>query len=237
MATILLAHGAWNGAWAWRKMVPLFGSAGHRFVTPTYTGLGERRHLAHRDVDLDTHVGDLLGVIRAEELSGVTLLAHSYGGMVATGVAARARGAVERIIYVDAIVPRPGQAVNDIMPTVRLPAPDAGPEADWLVQPAPLSPDNSPEDAEWLMRHRCPHPAKCFSQKLDIDADPDCPRHYIYALQYGPEDRFGPFRDRAREEAGWRLHMIDATHSPNVTAPWALFGIVQDILSQGQTIA
>jgi pimeloyl-ACP methyl ester carboxylesterase len=231
MATILLAHGAWNGGWGWKKMRPLFAGAGHAFWTPTYTGLGERRHLAHRDIDLDTHIADLVGVIEDEELSDVVLLAHSYGGMVATGVADRARDRVQRIIYVDAIVPRDGQAVNDIMPTLRVPVPDA--ETDWLIEPSPLSPDNTPGDSEWLMRHRSPHPAKCFSQKIRLSAEPSCPRHYIYALQYGPVDRFGPFRDRAREENGWTLHTIDSTHSPNVTAPWALFGIVQDILSRG----
>ena len=229
MATIVLAHGAWNGGWAWKKMRPLFAGAGHDFRTPTYTGLGERRHLARPDIDLDTHIADIVAVIEAEELDDVVLLAHSYGGMVATGVADRARDRVARIIYVDAIVPRDGQSVGDLMGSLRVPDPDA----DWLVQPNALSPDNTPQDQAWILRHRCPHPAKCFSQRITLSAEPSCPRHYVYALQYGPEDRFGPFRDRAREEDGWTLHTIDATHSPNVTAPWALFGIVQDILTRG----
>ena len=228
MATIVLAHGAWNGAWAWKKMRPLLTAAGHAFHTPTYTGLGERQHLATPEVGLDTHIADLVGVIEAEELTDVTLLAHSYGGMVATGVADRVPDRIARIIYVDAIVPRNGEAVNDIMPTLRLPD---GTD-DWLVQPAPLSPDNSPKDQEWILRHRCPHPARCFAQKIQLSAEPSCPRHYIYALEYGPVDRFGPFRDRARDEPGWTLHRIDATHSPNITAPNALFGIIQDILSK-----
>ena len=225
MATIVLVHGAWNGGWAWRKMRPLFTQAGHHFLTPTLTGLGERQHLATPEVDLDTHINDIVGVIRAEELADVTLLAHSYGGMVATGVADRARDRVARVIYVDAIVPKDGQSVDDIFPA-RLTR-----DGEWLVDPAPLSPDNSPEDEAWILRHRAPHPAKCISAKITLSAEPSCPRHYIYALQYGPVDRFAPFRDRASSEPGWTLHRIDATHSPNITAPWALFGIVQDILS------
>ena len=47
MATIVLAHGAWSAAWAWKKMRPLFAAAGHQFFSPTYTGLGERAHLDH----------------------------------------------------------------------------------------------------------------------------------------------------------------------------------------------
>ena len=42
MASIVLAHGAWSAAWAWKKMRPLFRAAGHEFFSPTYTGLGER---------------------------------------------------------------------------------------------------------------------------------------------------------------------------------------------------
>ena len=42
--TFLVAHGAWSAGWAWKKMHPLMRAAGHRLVTPTYTGLGEREH-------------------------------------------------------------------------------------------------------------------------------------------------------------------------------------------------
>ena len=40
--TFLLCHGAWGGGWSWKKMHPLMRAAGHRLLTPTYTGLGER---------------------------------------------------------------------------------------------------------------------------------------------------------------------------------------------------
>ena len=228
MATILLAHGAWNGGWAWAKMRPLFANAGHVFWTPTMTGLGERQHLAGPDIDLETHIGDILGVIEAEELTEVTMLAHSYGGMVATSVADRARDRITRLIYVDAIVPRDGQSVTDLMPGLPLPS---GTPDDWQVPPNPLSPDLSREDEAWILRHRCPHPVGCFTQRINLADEPACPRHYIYALQCGPVDRFAAFRDRAGKEDGWALHTIDATHSPNITAPWALFGIIQDILT------
>src|SRR5262245_10668912 len=89
MATIVLAHGAWSAAWAWKKMRPSFRAAGHEFFSPTYTGLGERAHLAHPEIDLGTHIQDVMAVLEFEDLKDVTLLGHSYGGMVATGVADR----------------------------------------------------------------------------------------------------------------------------------------------------
>ena len=63
MASVVLAHGAWSAGWAWKKMRPLFRAAGHEFFSPTYTGLGERAHLANREIDLATHIDDVANVL------------------------------------------------------------------------------------------------------------------------------------------------------------------------------
>src|SRR5436189_6336429 len=86
MAAFVVAHGAWSSAWAWRKMRPLMRAAGHELWTPSYTGLGERAHLASPAVGLDTHIQDVVGALEMEDLRDVVLIGHSYGGMVATGV-------------------------------------------------------------------------------------------------------------------------------------------------------
>jgi pimeloyl-ACP methyl ester carboxylesterase len=90
MSTFIVAHGAWGSGWAWKKMRPLMHKAGHTLFTPSYTGLGERAHLARSGIDLDTHINDVLNVLHYEDLSEVILPGHSYGGMVATGLADRA---------------------------------------------------------------------------------------------------------------------------------------------------
>src|SRR5258708_26804407 len=84
MATIVLAHGAWSAAWAWKKMRPLFKATGHEFFPATYTGLGERAHLAHPNIDLDTHIRDVTAVLEFEGLGNVNLLGPSYSRIVAT---------------------------------------------------------------------------------------------------------------------------------------------------------
>ncbi len=104
--TFLVCHGAWSSGWAWKKMHPLMAAGGHRLVTPTYTGMGERAHLANPSIDLETHIQDVLNVIQYEDLQDVVLFGHSYGGMVATGVAARAGDRIAQLIYLDAFVPR-----------------------------------------------------------------------------------------------------------------------------------
>src|SRR3979411_2081024 len=80
-ATFLVCHGAWAAGWAWKKMHPLMAEAGHRLVTPTYTRLGERAHLANPSIDLETHIQDILNVIKYEDLRDIVLVGHSYGGM------------------------------------------------------------------------------------------------------------------------------------------------------------
>ncbi|MGZ3359941.1 MAG: alpha/beta fold hydrolase [Xanthobacteraceae bacterium] len=116
MAVFVVAHGAWSAAWAWKKMRPLLRADGHELWTPTYTGLGERAHLASPAIDLDTHIADVIGMLEMEDLRDVVLIAHSYGGMVATGVADRVRERIAQLVYLDAFVPRDGQNLFDLQP-------------------------------------------------------------------------------------------------------------------------
>ena len=88
-------------------------------MTPTYTGLGERAHLANPSIDLETHIQDILNVIKYEDLRDIVLVGHSYGGMVATGVADRARDRVTQLIYIDAFVPEEGQSLLDLNEVAR----------------------------------------------------------------------------------------------------------------------
>src|SRR5471030_397902 len=124
MAVFLVAHGAWSAGWAWKKMRPLLRARGHELFTPTHTGLGERAHLATPEIDLETHIADILGVLQFEDLREVILIGHSYGGMVATGVADRARDRISQLIYLDASVPKDGQSLFDLNEPGRQPMRD-----------------------------------------------------------------------------------------------------------------
>src|SRR4051812_8081549 len=108
MATFVLVHGAWHGGWCWRKLTPLLRAAEHAVYTPTLTGLGERAHLGGPDVGLATHVRDVVTVLWYEDLSGVVLVGHSYGGMVIGGVADQVPERLAHLVYLDAYVPEPG---------------------------------------------------------------------------------------------------------------------------------
>ena len=216
-------------------MRPLFASAGHAFFSPTYTGLGERSHLARPDIDLSTHVQDVLNVLEFEDLKDVVLLGHSYGGMVVTGVADKARNRIARVVYIDAFAPRDGQSLFDLLGPKGEANMRAGAAKDgdgWKLPLNPMPPDTSPEDAAWAVPRRRPQPIKTFEQKIKLESKEAPPRrHYIYAKKNGPGDVFRQFADRVRSEAGWTCHEIDASHNPHITCPDVLMKLLTEIMA------
>ena len=233
-ATFLVCHGAWSAGWAWKKMHPLMAARGHRLVTLSYTGLGERAHLAGPSIDLETHIQDILNVIKYEDLRDIVLIGHSYGGMVATGVADRARDVVSQLIYIDAFVPDDGQSLLDLNEPARVRMHVLARAGDgYRVPPNPTSPDTPPADLEWLSERRVDMPIKYFETKLRLQGGRlSLPRSYIYATRITPADTFGPFAKRAKSEPGWRYFEIDASHSPNVTAPETLMALLEEIVAK-----
>jgi pimeloyl-ACP methyl ester carboxylesterase len=226
MATFVVAHGAWSAGWAWKKMHPLMQARGHRLITPTYTGIGERGHLARPDIDLETHIADILGVLTFEELAAVNLIGHSYGGMVATGVADRARERIARLIYLDAFAPEDGDSLSALLPeAARAQRQPQG----WQIQPMAMPPDTPDDDRAWCAPKRLPQPAKTFVQPLALRGGPlTLPRHYIYCTRTAPDDRFRRFYERAKRE-GWGAYEIDASHNPHITCPEALADLLDRI--------
>ena len=99
----------------WGRLAQLLRSQGHEVHTPSLTGIGERAHLASREVDLSLHTKDILQVIEYERLSDFVLVGHSYGGMVVTPVAGRVPDKIRSLVYLDAFVPKDGQAALDLV--------------------------------------------------------------------------------------------------------------------------
>ena len=112
--TFVLVHGAWHGGWCWRRVADRLERRGHKVYTPTLTGLGERVHLLTAGVDLNTHITDVVNVIKFEYLKNIILVGHSYGGCVISGVAEQMLTAIASIVFVDAFFPAHGQRMLDL---------------------------------------------------------------------------------------------------------------------------
>ena len=233
MATFVIAHGAWSSGWAWKKMRPLMRELGHELFTPSYTGQGERVHLAHPGIDLDTHIADMLNLLRFEDLQEVILLGHSYGGMVATGVADRAGERIAQVVYLDAFVPRHGQSVlslhsEEARARVQETARTHG--DGWRVPANPMPPDTDKEDVDWATPKRVMQPLQTFAQAIVLTgAAAALPKAYIYCTRSGPGDVFRQFAGRAKTEPGWTYFEMDASHNPHITVPQELMRILQSL--------
>ncbi len=111
--TFVLVHGSSAGGWCYRRVADLLEKAGHKVYAPTLTGLGERSHLMSGLITLDTHIADIVNVIRWEDLEDFVLVGHSYGGWIISGVAERMEGKISSIVFLDAFMPENGQRVLD----------------------------------------------------------------------------------------------------------------------------
>ncbi|GAA5442338.1 hypothetical protein Misp06_00512 [Microbulbifer sp. NBRC 101763] len=224
MTTFVLVHGAWQGGWCWKRVSALLRKAGHDVFTPTLTGLGERSHLLNDRIDLDTHIQDVLGVLRCEELSDIVLCGHSYGGMVITGVADKVPQAISSLVYLDALVPEDGQSVLDLLPSddassFKESARTKGQGFRVAPSPAEVFGVNA-EDQAWVDRRNVDHPLKTFEQPIRLDGlwkqVPGC--LYIYATGWSPG--IGkPFFDRAELDIDWQAMTLSCGHYVMIDTP------------------
>jgi pimeloyl-ACP methyl ester carboxylesterase len=203
--------------------------------TPTLTGLGERRHLAHRGITLATHVEDVVNVYAFEDLEHTVLVGHSYGGMVITGVAGRIPHRIAHLVYLDAFVPQPGESLFDLLPPEVAARTREGVEDGWLL-PYPSRPDaplygvTDPDDVAWLRSKLVPQPLGTFSEGVNYTEPLEgqaFTRTYIVARA---AIIFRVFADRVRDNPAWRSLEIDTGHDIMVTEPEALSRHLLDLV-------
>ena len=101
MTTYVLVPGFWLGAWAWQQVTDELRAAGHDLYPVTLTGLGDRAHLGGPEVDLETHVTDIVNTITYADLHDVVLVGHSGGGMPVSMAADRIPERLSRVVYVE----------------------------------------------------------------------------------------------------------------------------------------
>jgi pimeloyl-ACP methyl ester carboxylesterase len=172
MANFLLVHGAWHGAWCWQRVLPGLMQAGHRAHAVTLTGVGERAHLCHPGIDLETHIQDVMGAMDAEEMDDVVLVVHSYAGMLGTAVADRRPQRLRHLVYLDAVLPKPGESWSSIHASATRNARINAAQTNLLhafPAPDPSVFGLSDADHAWVARRQTPHPVGPYTHVLDFD--------------------------------------------------------------------
>jgi pimeloyl-ACP methyl ester carboxylesterase len=239
MATFVLVHGGGHGSWCYQKVARLLRATGHEVHAPTLTGLGERSHLLWPGIDLDTHIADVVNVLRWEDLRDVVLVGHSYGGMVITGVADRASDRVGKLVYLDAANPVHGQSLVDVAGPHMAMARQMGAVVDGVelvLLPgegaASFYGVTDPADQAWMDERLTAHPWACFEQKLTLQDEAALaaiPRFHIVCTETLPT------RDAAmiaEARAARRLWDIDTGHDLMVTEPVLVADALQQVADE-----
>ena len=154
--TFVVVHGATAGGWEWKRTGQFLTDDGHTVYRATLTGLGERMHLNSTEVDLQTHINDVVNLILFEDLHDIVLTGHSYGGMVITGVMDRVPERIRHVVFLDAAVPDDGMALWDIFGGNSR---DPSRFVDGFMQVPWVKPDAKPP-------HNVKQSIKCFNQPV-----------------------------------------------------------------------
>ena len=222
--TIVIVHGAWGGAWAFKNVAAMLRQKGFEVYRPQLTGQGDRVHLARPDIGLNTHIDDVVNTILFEDLRDIILVGHSYGGMVISGVADRLPDRIKRLVYLDAMVPDDGESVNNIF-RVDSDFIKRMTQGDYIV-PSWVKPDQPPP-------HDVPQSLKTFTDPIVLknEAAKKIPATYILTVEKGKEasaDDFFSQSQRAKER-GWTMLQLTSDHNPQWSAPEALVEMLAGI--------
>jgi pimeloyl-ACP methyl ester carboxylesterase len=207
---------------------------GHVVYTPTNTGLGERSHLYHRDIDLETHITDILNVIKWEELDDFVLAGHSYGGMIVTGVADRVPEKVRRLIYLDAFIPEDGKCQMDYLSELQTEATRAdAAEHDNAIRPIPAENFRVNEnDVAWVNSMCVPQPIHTFDQPLKQRGGIAKLRNKrVFLLAEGrAEGPFKQFYDVLVSDENWITYKVHCGHEIMIDMPDELVRILLEVV-------
>jgi pimeloyl-ACP methyl ester carboxylesterase len=189
------------------------------------TGIGARKHLLSRQIDLNTHIQDVIGIIDDADLSDIVLVGNSYGGMVISGVADRVPEKVASVVYLDAFVPENGQSLLSLLPpNLRL---ATLPGEDWLVAPPPSAAFGlkRPEVIALWEGKSSPHPLVTLTQPLQLTGGISRVRRKMYILGTEPA-RFTQFYDKVKNKPGWTVHTLPCTTFMQLEMPDDLTAIL-----------
>lgn len=154
MTTFILIPGGWQGGWAYQRVTEMLTENGHRAIPVTLSGLGETHAPA---ANLDTHIGEVVNLVAAQEDEPV-VVGHSYAGMVVSGVAEAMSSKIKALIYVDAYVPDSGNSMFALTSQAYRDLIIAGAQADGMNC-------NPPPGSDPRFR---PHPMGSFLQSINL---------------------------------------------------------------------
>jgi pimeloyl-ACP methyl ester carboxylesterase len=235
------------GGWIWKRAAAALRDDGHEVYPATLTGLGERVHLARPEVDLETHIADVVNLIAFEDLTGVALAGHSYAGAVVAGVADRIGERLTHLIYVDSAPIENGESLFDFVGLagdqegLRRQVEEQG--DGWRLPPPPfadlpMSPTFaglSDADRQLMTAKAVAQPFRTYTQTLRLSGeDAGNYRRAIVAcndfrtIMATGAPRFQQFRS-----PDWRIEHLETDHWPMLSRPEELADTLHRLVGEG----
>lgn len=233
MATFVLLHGGWHGGWCWRYVAERLRRHGHDVFTPTFTGLGERVHLASRDVSWDTALADVVGVIDAEELTDVTLVSHSLGAVAASLLLEQRPECIASVIWLDGLLLRDGESLRSFFTEEQEEMYQAAVAAGARSFPPPPPESFGVVEADalaWLSRRLTPHPFGFAVSPVHLRSEPGMGFRCTYIACTSPVHPFVAKSHRyaqGRPDLSW--HSIETGHDAMITEPALVASLLSDL--------
>jgi pimeloyl-ACP methyl ester carboxylesterase len=231
--TFVLVHGAWHGGWCWRRVADLLEKQGHKVFTPTLTGVGDRSHLLSKDINLDTHIADIVNLIKWEELRDICLVAHSYGGWPCSGVIEHTLERISSIVWLDAFKPEDGQRGFDFASEFSRKALLQSVEKGEAGRPAPKAEAFfvNEKDRAWVDSKLTQQPNGVALQPIKLTGSREkvAKKTYIRAAKY-PQPTFDKALAECKADKSWRTFETTAAgHDVMVDAPEWLVEILLQV--------
>jgi pimeloyl-ACP methyl ester carboxylesterase len=180
------------GARVWDTVIPVLKAQGHSIIAPAL----EDEHTT----DLTGHIEQVCALMAEQSMEKAVMVAHSYGGMVITGIAARMAAIVSHLVYIDAAFPDPGQSLFDLIKSG-----GSDPKSFVGLEPAP------------------PYVEKL---QFDVNRINALPKTYVLCT----ESEFAPLTRTVKKKVdagkGWSYLELPTCHVPMATMPERLAQIL-----------
>jgi hypothetical protein len=213
--TFVLIHGAYHGGWCWKHVTAILEKQGHKVYAPSLTGLADRSHLLSTSVNLTTHITDIVNLFKWYDIADACLVPHSYGGWPASGALEQIHDKVSSIVWLDAFMPKDGEASTDQISAFSRKALD---EALAKGEPGRKAPKAnqyalSEKDYDWMNSKLTDQPNGPVPEKIKLTgALQKVPKKtFIRAPKY-PQAAFDRALAECKANPAWKTFVAENSH-------------------------
>lgn len=234
MATFVFVHGAFQGGWVWKDVVNALRAMGHDAHAPTLSGCGYLHHGLREGVGLHSYIQDVVNYLDFMDLSDVTLVGHSYSGLICGAVMMRTPNRLRKAVLVDTLIPEPNRSFAETAGEAFQHMLEGNRVNGWKVAPWPVKVFGVPEDkAPWFQKRLCEFPHAAFTTPFPGEFEPSL----VDTAFITCGKTLSPFIRAMAERAkayGWKVdELAESGHCPMVTHPQELTDLLLAAVGEG----